>query len=64
MVKDVGKMTLLSELQHIMHTQPGSPLRTIRTVILVTLEVRVAQLPIKVRRATVRRVLFVLCLYE
>ena len=47
-----------------MHTQPGSPLRTIRTVILVTLEVRVAQLPIKVRKATVRRVVFVLCLYE
>lgn len=45
----------LSALQHIIHTHPGSPFRTMRTVMLMTLEVRVAQLPRNARRATARR---------
>jgi hypothetical protein len=47
-----------------MQTQPGSPLRTSSTVMLTTLDMRVAQLPRKVRRAMTRRLVLVLCLYE
>jgi hypothetical protein len=55
-----GDRNSLSALQHIMQIQPGSPWRAIRMVMLTTLEVRVAQLPKKVRRAMARRALLTL----
>jgi hypothetical protein len=47
-----------------MQTQPGSPSRASSTVMLIALDMRVAQLPMNVRRAMTRRLAFVLCLYE
>lgn len=52
--EDVWDRDALSTLQQIKQIQPGSPLSTMTKVRLTTDEVRVAQDPMKVRRATVR----------
>lgn len=56
-----GARSLLSALQHIRQIQPGSPFKIIRIVRFTTLDVKVAQLPTKVRSAIIRRALLVLC---